>query len=40
MRVLVNDPYVQDVEQASFDELLRQSDYVVPLATATSETEI
>ena len=39
MRVLVNDPYVKDVEQASFDELLRQSDYVVPLATATSETE-
>src|SRR5882672_8586298 len=39
MRVLVNDPYVKDVEQASFDELLRQSDYVVPLATATGETE-
>jgi len=39
MRVLVNDPYVKDVEQTSFDELLRQSDYVVPLATATGETE-
>ncbi|TMI37941.1 MAG: hydroxyacid dehydrogenase [Betaproteobacteria bacterium] len=39
MRVLVNDPYVRDVEQTSFDELLRQSDYVVPLASATGETE-
>jgi D-3-phosphoglycerate dehydrogenase len=39
MRVLVNDPYVKDVEQTSFDELLRESDYVVPLAVATPETE-
>ena len=39
MRVLVNDPYVKDVEQTSFDEILRQSDYVVPLASATGETE-
>jgi D-3-phosphoglycerate dehydrogenase len=39
MRVLVNDPYVKDAEQTSFDELLRQSDYVVPLASATGETE-
>jgi D-3-phosphoglycerate dehydrogenase len=39
MRVLVSDPYVKDVEQTSFDELLRQSDYVVPLAVATAETE-
>jgi len=39
MRVLVNDPYVNDVEQTSFDELLRRSDYVVPLAVATAETE-
>src|SRR5207253_11141689 len=39
MRVLVNDSYVIDVEQTSFDELLRQSDYVVPLASATGETE-
>src|SRR3989442_10104382 len=39
MRGLVNDPYVKDVEQTSFDELLRQSDYVVPLASATGETE-
>ena len=39
MRVLINDPYVKDVEQTPFDELLRQSDYVVPLAVATAETE-
>jgi len=39
MRVLVTDPYVEDIEQTSFDELLRQSDYVVPLAVATAETE-
>ena len=39
MRVLVCDPYVSDVEQTSFDEVLAQSDYVVPLAVATAETE-
>jgi D-3-phosphoglycerate dehydrogenase len=39
MTVLVNDPYQKGIEQVSFDELLRQSDYVVPLAVATSETE-
>ncbi|HSE00033.1 MAG TPA: NAD(P)-dependent oxidoreductase [Burkholderiales bacterium] len=39
MRVLVNDPYVKDVEQVPLDELLAQSDYVVPLAVATEETE-
>lgn len=39
MRVLVYDPYVKDVEQVPFDELLAQSDYVVPLAVATAETE-
>jgi D-3-phosphoglycerate dehydrogenase / 2-oxoglutarate reductase len=38
MRVLVNDPY-QQVEQVSLDQLLRESDYVVPLAVATPETE-
>jgi D-3-phosphoglycerate dehydrogenase len=38
MRVLVNDPY-QKVEQVSMDELLRESDFVVPLAVATAETE-
>lgn len=39
MRVLVNDPYVKDVEQVPFDTLLKESDYVVPLAVATAETE-
>ena len=39
MHVLVNDPYVKDVEQTPLDELLARSDYVVPLAVATEETE-
>ena len=39
MRVLVSDPYVKDVEQTPFDDLLSQSDYVLPLAVATAETE-
>jgi len=39
MRVLVFDPYVGDIEQTPFDELLAQSDYVVPLAVASAETE-
>jgi len=39
MTVLINDPYVKDVEQTPFADLLRQSDYVVPLAVATAETE-
>jgi D-3-phosphoglycerate dehydrogenase len=39
MRVLINDPYVKDVEQVSVEQLLSQSDFVVPLATATEETE-
>lgn len=38
-RVLVHDPYVRDVEQTPLDELLAQSDFVVPLAVATAETE-
>ena len=38
MRVLVNDPY-QKVEQVPLEALLEQSDYVVPLAVATAETE-
>jgi D-3-phosphoglycerate dehydrogenase len=38
MRVLINDPY-QKVEQVPLDELLAESDYVVPLAVATAETE-
>jgi D-3-phosphoglycerate dehydrogenase / 2-oxoglutarate reductase len=39
MRVLINDPYVKDVEQTRFDQLLAESDYVVPLAVATAQTE-
>lgn len=39
MRVLVSDPHVRDVEQTPLDELLAGSDYVVPLATATAQTE-
>jgi D-3-phosphoglycerate dehydrogenase len=39
MRALICDPYVKDVEQTPFDELLAQSDCVVPLAVATAETE-
>jgi D-3-phosphoglycerate dehydrogenase len=38
MRVLVHDPY-QNVEQVPLDTLLKESDYVVPLAVATPETE-
>jgi D-3-phosphoglycerate dehydrogenase len=39
MRVLIHDPYVKGIEQTPFDELLKQSDFVVPLAVATAETE-
>jgi D-3-phosphoglycerate dehydrogenase len=39
MRVLVNDPYVTDAAQVPLDALLAQSDYVVPLAVATPQTE-
>ena len=38
MRVLIHDPY-QQVDQVPLDTLLRESDYVVPLAVATAETE-
>jgi len=38
MRVLVHDPY-QKVEQVPLDTLLQESDFVVPLAVATAETE-
>jgi D-3-phosphoglycerate dehydrogenase len=38
MRVLIHDPYVK-VEQVSLDQLLSQSDFVVPLAVASEETE-
>jgi D-3-phosphoglycerate dehydrogenase len=39
MRLLVNDPHVKGIVQVPLDELLAQSDYVVPLAVATPETE-
>ena len=39
MRVLINDPYVKGIQQVSLDELLEQSDFVVPLAVATAQTE-
>lgn len=39
MRVLIHDPYVKDVEQTDLGSLLRESDYVAPLATAAAETE-
>ena len=42
MRVLVHDPYVEvprAMELASLEDLLGQSDFVVPLAVATDETE-
>jgi D-3-phosphoglycerate dehydrogenase len=39
MKVLINDPYVKGIEQVSLDQLLAESDFVVPLATATEETE-
>ena len=38
MKVLIHDPY-KKVKQVSLDKLLAQSDYVVPLAVATAETE-
>jgi D-3-phosphoglycerate dehydrogenase len=43
MKVLVNDPYVvvehNEIEQVELDELLKRSDFVLPLAVATEETE-
>ena len=43
MRVLVNDPYAKadaaGIEQVSLEQLLAESDFVVPLAVATAETE-
>jgi D-3-phosphoglycerate dehydrogenase len=39
MKVLVNDPYASNVKSVSLDRLLGESDYVVPLAVATEETE-
>jgi len=39
MNVLVNDPYAADVKSEPLEELLAKSDFVVPLAVATEETE-
>jgi D-3-phosphoglycerate dehydrogenase len=39
MRVLIHDPYVKSIEQTPFEELLKESDFVVPLALANAETE-
>ena len=39
MRVLINDPYAKDIQSTRLEQLLKQSDYVVPLAVATTETE-
>ena len=39
MRVLVNDPYVSDLKSTPLEKLLSESDFVVPLAVATAETE-
>ena len=43
MRVLVNDPYKTverpGIEQTDFDSLMKESDFVLPLALATEETE-
>ncbi len=43
MRVLVSDPYVtadrQGVEQVDMQDLLQESDFVLPLAVANEETE-
>jgi len=39
MHVLVCDPYVSGTKTVTMDMLLAESDYVVPLAVATAETE-
>jgi D-3-phosphoglycerate dehydrogenase len=39
MKVLICDPYVSAVKTVSMEKLLSESDYVVPLAVATPETE-
>jgi len=39
MKVLVCDPYAPGVETVSLEKLVAESDYVVPLAVATAETE-
>ena len=39
MRVLLHDPHVKDAQSLPLGQLLAESDFVVPLATATKETE-
>ena len=39
MRVLLCDPYSSGVKTVSLENLISESDYVVPLAVATAETE-
>jgi D-3-phosphoglycerate dehydrogenase len=39
MRVLVCDPYASGTKTVAMEKLLAESDYVVPLAVATAETE-
>ena len=39
MRVLVCDPYASDLKSVSLEKLIAESDYIVPLAVATEETE-
>lgn len=39
MKVLVCDPYSSGVETVSLEKLLAESDYIVPLAVASAETE-
>ena len=39
MKVLLNDPYQKGIQQTPLEALLKESDFVVPLAVATAETE-
>ena len=39
MNILINDPYSKDIQSTELQALISQSDYIVPLAVATAETE-
>jgi D-3-phosphoglycerate dehydrogenase len=39
MNVLVNDPYEKDIRSVELQALISESDFIVPLAVATAETE-
>jgi D-3-phosphoglycerate dehydrogenase len=39
MRVMIRDPYVSNANNVSLEKLLSESDFVVPLAVASAETE-